>query len=810
MNRFRGIVQKKVLPPKTNYTVRNYEFFAFTPIEVTSTVVAVDYPGAANKVADIGRVSPVTEIKGFKSVGTRAIVRYVKGRGSPIGANNIDEVKKWGMRIDFRNPESTAYVAIEPNGKLMITSSGPYERVLRFLTKYYFPGIFFNKVTIIKIDGRTHVDTSINLDELGREIVTKVPRGAYGWFNERELYAGARLTWKNPKMSLILFANGTILFQGLKSMDVVKQVHKVFTELFTKYGVDMRATMHLRARHIRPVPARKNLSAKRKRAAGRYEMAFGYDNTKEGFYVRPGANKSPRFYPVPSPSKLPLVRQKVLRAYTNAGVNIPNSVKQLFGFNASVQLKEKAEIRRAKNWSDAKEGFYVRPGPGDQPYFYKIPKGVAAGRKTVIAAYQKANRRIPTPVREIFKIPASPELEHLPKNHALNRNAKGVLRLNGKQIDRYTTDQLVQVARNLGIAEVNSKMKVAQIANAIKKKLGSPPSLSPGDANLVLNGVPISFLMNGRVMRGGRARQWATLKAAEQNAIAKEYLVNTNYTNWKTLPKKHQYTAILALKSAYNKPITPPSPSPRTPTPSPPTPPAPKTPSPSPKSKKVAELKKKIENSFGNKYKHLVKNYDAMNLYTKLTALPLGKRGAPLQADVNKTTTTFLKNLKRSRQYAQLSQNYRNAIVINDQLRNYLGSNANVNRYKNQLTAIAVAPNAKGKLPKKSDVKAAIKAWIGYSYPPGPAGIPRVVENMVTGETRVVMPPNRSKVPSPQLRTPPAKRLSPLKVAKREPAYKRPRKPKNLGPAVGPVKPPPPGGNSMSRNNSVNLNKLMR
>jgi hypothetical protein len=163
----------------------------------------------------------------------------------------------------------------------------------------------------------------------------------------------------------------------------------------------------------------------------------------------------------------------------------------------------------------------------------------------------------------------------------------------------------------------------------------------------------------------------------------------------------------------------------------------------------------------------------------------------------------------------KLSQNYKNAIVVNAQLRNYLGSNANVERYKNQLTAIAVAPNAKGKLPKKSDVKAAIKAWIGYTYPPGPAGIPRVVENMVTGETRVVMPPNRSKVPSPRLLTPPAKRISPLKVAKREPAYKRPRKPKNLGPAVGPIKKPPPGGNnnnnnSQSRSGSVNLNKLMR
>jgi len=814
-------------------------------VEVTSTIIAVKYPGAVNKVMDIGRVSNVQEIKGFKATGGAAIVRYIKNKAAPIGENSLNDVKKWSMRINFSNPSSTAHVSVEKNDTIVITSSGPYERVLRFLHKHYFPGIFYSDVKVSKIDGRTHVDARLNLELMDAEINKKVPRSVAYFGYERELYAGGQLKWVNPKVSLILFANGTILFLGAKSMDVVKQIQTIFSELFTKYNVDPAAAVRMFVK--KPVPARKNLAAKRKKGAGRYEPAFGYDEPVEGFYVRPGANKEPRLYPVPSPSKLPLVRQKVLRAYTNAGVPIPQHVKNLFGFNASVKLKEKAEIRRAPNWSSTREGFYVRPGPGGQPYFYRVPSGIAAGRKTVITAYQKANRRIPSPVRSIFNIPASLAPQHLPVQHMLNRNAKGQLRLNGKQMGRYTHEQLLKVARNLDIPGANAKMKMANLANAIKTKLGSPPAGTPSNANLELNGVPISFLMNGRVMRGKRARQWATLKAAEQNAIAKAYLVNTNYADWLKVPKKDQYTTILALKAGYNKPIV------FTPSPSPNRGPrranallaeaqargptranalqeaARKSPSPSPKSALMANLKRQVEAAFGNKYRHLLRNHDVANLYKEISELPKGARGKPLQANVNKTITVFLKQLKLDRQYAQVRQNYRNSIKISNNLRSYIGSNANVERYKNMVVNMMIAPNPKGVLPKKKNVQAALKTWLRLTWPPGSPARPRMVENIETGEMRMFQPPNRSKVPSPKLGSPGVKRISPLKVPKRQPAFKRPRKAKAAassassssassakparGPAVGPVKKPPPGAsssNSLSRSASVNMNRLVK
>lgn len=829
MERFRNVVRRKVLPPKSNYTVRNKGPFTFTPVEVTSTIIAVKYPGAVNKVMDIGRVSNVHEIKGFKATGGAAIVRYIKNKAVPIGENSLNDVKKWSMRINFSNPSSTAHVSVEKNDTVVITSTGPYERVLRFLHKHYFPGIFYSDVKVSKIDGRTHVDARLDLELMDTEIDAKVPRSVAYFGYERELYAGGKLKWVNPKVTLVLFANGTILFLGAKSMDVVKQIQTIFSELFTKYNLDPAVAVRMFVK--KPVPARKNLAAKRKKGAGRYEPAFGYDEPQPGFYVRPGANKEPRLYPVPSPSKLPLVRQKVLRAYTNAGVPIPQHVKNLFGFNASVKLKEKAEIRRAPNWSSTREGFYVRPGPGGQPYFYRVPSGIAAGRKTVITAYQKANRRIPSPVRSIFNIPASLAPQHLPVQHMLNRNAKGQLRLNGKQMGRYTHEQLLKVARNLDIPGANAKMKIASLANAIKTKLGSPPAGSPSNANLELNGVPISFLMNGRVMRGKRARQWATLKADEQNAIAKAYLVNTNYANWLKVPKKDQYTTILALKAGYNKPIVfTPSPSPNR---SAPAPARSRTASPartapvSPKSALMANLKRQIETAFGNKYKHLLRNHDVANLYREISNLPKGARGKPLQANVNKTITVFLKQLKLDRQYAQVRQNYRNSIQISNNLRRYIGSNANVERYKNMVVNMMIAPNPKGVLPKKKNVQAALKTWLRLTWPPGSPARPRMVENMATGEMRMFKPPNRSKVPSPKLGSPGVKRISPLKVPKRQPAFKRPRKPKAAassassssassaspprGPAVGPIKKPPPGAsNSLSRSASVNMNRLVK
>ena len=177
---------------------------------------------------------------------------------------------------------------------------------------------------------------------------------------------------------------------------------------------------------------------------------------------------------------------------------------------------------------------------------------------------------------------------------------------------------------------------------------------------------------------------------------------------------------------------------------------------------------------------------------------------------MNRTKIAFVKALKYSRQLENIKKKYYAKIVVPANMRAILRNN--VNEYKRVLTNIATTLNSKGEFPKQADVKKAIITWVRYKYPRRVKGVPREVENMITGQKRMVYPsppsPNRKTPNVPRLS---AKRLSPLKVERREPAYKRPRKQKKKKsannsstnsnsnsaprpvkkPAVGPVKQPP-------------------
>jgi hypothetical protein len=103
----------------------------------------------------------------------------------------------------------------------------------------------------------------------------------------------------------------------------------------------------------------------------------------------------------------------VAKAYANSKVNIPNHARKIFknefGLNLEVPSENKKTYantsnRRASSWNATRNGFYVRPGPGKQPYWAAVPAGINAGRKTVIKKYTNAGVNIPRSVRNIFKI----------------------------------------------------------------------------------------------------------------------------------------------------------------------------------------------------------------------------------------------------------------------------------------------------------------------------------------------------------------------------------------------------------------------
>jgi hypothetical protein len=238
-------------------------------------------------------------------------------------------------------------------------------------------------------------------------------------------------------------------------------------------------------------------------------------------------------------------------AFASAGVSLESPKKKMGAAHAN---------RRAPSWNATKEGHYVRPGPGQQPYWFAIPKGIESGRKTVIAAYTKAGRNIPQAVRTIFKIPASVTVAAAKPKHEITVGLDGILRINGRQAVRLTVPELVAVARNMNIAAVNAKMKPTEIIQWIQSTSGLSGKKASKNFNVEVNGTKYRFLNNGRVERtvgkSRTTRNWSTIPVANQNRIAKTFLNASYHDAYNARPRNKKYEALLIYKNSL-VPVTP-------------------------------------------------------------------------------------------------------------------------------------------------------------------------------------------------------------------------------------------------------------
>ena len=763
-------------PKAVEFVNKFSEFdYALTKPIITSTIVAIhDVPFI--DLSEEPLPPGVDELLGYTSTGEKPVVRKIRGRNAILGANKINtlDIKRWAFTINFKSPESKAYVSYSDKDRLQINTTGPYERVVRFLHKTYLPGVAYSDVKIVKIDTKMYINRNLILDNFGEELAKRVPPTKYtSWSYEPELFAGGGfLKWNDPRVTLVFFTNGTILTLGLKKFKDVGVTSEILQQLFTKYLVDktqlfkyMRGPYgtNYNAKPRIPVPARKNLAKKRAVAANRYAQAIGgWNNVREGFYVRPGPDGKPRFYPMVA--NLKLVRPKVVRAYAEAGVPIPQRVRNALGIENGAAPLAKVEGRRAPNWAATKNGYYVKPGPGGLPYFYKVPKGKAAAKKTVQKAYVEAGVPIPASVRNLFGLEgnnggATPAR----KQHYVNYNAQGGLRINGKQFSRYTQAELVQIARNLNIPQVNASSKLANIARYIKGAVGN----TNNTPDATLNGTQIVFMNNGRVKRAGRARQWATLKTAEQNGLARAFLSTDEYEQYEKLAKKDQYQYITGMKKQRraqqilsaqaneNEASSVAS----------------SSSSVNANFARNLELNMKARALLGN----AAKNANVNAFKTILNKLPKGARGAPLATNVQRALRNFKRASNFANQLAVIKRNYEAAIKVP----NWLPVNLRTN-YKRTLVNLATEPNAKGKLPNKEAVKRGLKGWLN-SHLPQTARIAYNKENLITGEIVRVPAWDPTKRASPKLPNQTVKRLGPPRVRK-------PKAPKPVGPHAGPVK----------------------
>ena len=733
---------------------------------VVSTISIVKFPVDMSAVFT-SAPRGFTEVTGFKGAGQKASIRYADGKwiGSPTGVTRV--TAKRGPQtvvitkgvitvLGSGNPEA-AYLAIAKNGwsaKNLVRSKPEYR----------------------KVDGVFYINKPFDLSGLKEELRKLSMDHTVSYNPEVKTIPAVVLRIKNPQWTYQFFENGTVLFTGIKNPSEINEPVKLFKKFnLTSGAIAMERSPALR----RPVAGKKNT----KKLAERYPLAGTWNSLRKpyaGFYIRPGTNGKPRMYPYrfmrrdpgagvvvnEGPMNLRAVAPKVVKAFRNAGKPIPKVTLDAFASaGVSLESPKKKTVaahsnRRAPSWNATKNGFYVRPGAGQQPYWFAIPKGVDSGRKTVIAAYTKAGRNIPAAVRTIFKIPANVTVNVKPK-HVVTMGLNGVLRINGRQAGRLTVPELVAVARNMNIAQVNAKMKPLEIIGWIQNKSGAKVSKN---YNVELNGTKYKFLNNGRVERTvGKTRttrNWSTIPVANQNRIAKAFLNESYHGAYNLQPRNKKYWALMVYKNSLraNTPST-----------------AASSAASASSNNNLANFAANIEANLRNQghknaFKALVGNYykneNANKLVTRLGKMPVGAK----QANVNRAIKTFAKEAVVKARRTIIEANYKAKMTVP----NWIPMNKR-NAYKNALLNVALRVNNKGKYPTQKKVREGMQAWINAEISKVPTAA-FTKENAVTGATIHVPawnPPKKVVFNVPKRTSPPRPAAKPKAAGPAKPRTKK-------------------------------------
>ena len=742
-----------------------------SPSALTTKIVTFKLPTNFKMVFE-AEPKGFSEIMGYAATFKKPVIRWVSGQGW-IG--DTADVKK----IIAKRGQQTIVMT---DKYFDVMGLGNYEEALLAIVKNgWAPRLLLKAPPIYKkIDGIFYINRSIALEDL-RDELKKLPVSMVDSISIYDEKVGGVpaivLKLKSPKWTYQFFKNGTVLFTGIKDPSEREAPKQLFKELFAKYEMVPFLAFNLANSPAIKKPAKGgDAAAKKAKLANRYPLASSWDATRQGFYVRPGTNGKPRFYKWRKMERNITTREWINRgamglgkknavvvatAFNKAGIPIPAATRNIFtrlGFPLEEPRSASAapgpKNRRAPGWNATKEGFYVRPGPGKQPYWFAIPAGLASGRKTVIKTYTDAGRNIPAAVRAIFKIPANvktnvmvmgneafkPGLQHL-----VTMGLNQILRINNRQATRLTKAELLGVARNMGIPEANAKMAPSDLISLIQKKANVYKPVR--DANLVVNGVYYRFMNNGRVEKttgqGIQTRRaWATLPAEEQNKIAKTLLPSNLHSEFNATAKVNKFNTLRAYLAG-KKPVVTTAPSP----------PRKATPSPSSAGSNNNALALQFEYAvrLGQNLGNLSRPGNEMLFMNIHRKLPLGARGKPLKAAVNQAYKKFVKETAAERKNEPSKARF----VTRIKVPNWMPTNK-VQKYKNLVVSLAFQKPK----PAQKNVKEAVRGWINREVPMSPARAAREVENVITGEKRVVPAyvPMRRTTPSIPKRSPPPKK----------------------------------------------------
>jgi len=510
--------------------------YALSEPVITARTLSIMYPFSRLSIPDKlprGFVS----MDGRRALSTLPIARLTKTHGF---LGDISQVNHWYIKT------TSGFAIIHRSGSIQITASS-VGRVAQQL-ETICPGVSdANVMKITKFDARMSIGRYLILENLTRYF----PSHLGSVFYEPELANRAEVKWKSPAMMLIFYRSGQVQIMGAskpkEAVNIVSRIIDAVTpqRLFSRFATTDfagRPVIEVRAAPRAPPSKNEKLAKLRKnKLNARHRLVSGYNYVPNaGQYVRPGPNLKPRLYNIKN--NMGLVTAKINKAYRNAGVSMPQYVANMVLANPPFMMGAPG-AKRAKNWNNTLNGHYIRPGPGKQPHFYKIPKDLKAGFQTAKKAYNDAGMNVPQRVKNIFGVTGG-QASGSPgrANHVVSGN-----KVNGRQYSRLTVDQLVAIARNLGNAGASNRMSKASIFERIKGRATVKSASPVRAANVTVNGRTYTFSndpLNQRIIRNGRKRVFSTLDKAEREAIARAYLGN-NYT---TVKAKDWYNAMRGKK----------------------------------------------------------------------------------------------------------------------------------------------------------------------------------------------------------------------------------------------------------------------
>jgi hypothetical protein len=434
----------------------------------------------------------VKEVTGHQHIGGRP---YFRETISTAAVGTIDpSVSFLNINLVMFSPPQTASATLYKSGKVLISTSGPWERVVRILFAGKIRTLIANAkktTTMSRFYCNQNVDVEFVFKSVYASNLKSMKPNNSNMTMHQELPTSLRgvafhqtrmgpapaakpkkgfkskigIVFKNPDVKLNIFRNGTITATCEDPADGPKAFKKLIKLIDTR---DKEISMFVFGfQRNAPAALRTTENLRKQKINQRNPLANSWNSVKPGFYVRPGANGKPRYYEVPTNKSL--VRTKVIRAYANAKVNIPASVKQLLEI-ANNTVKNKAG-KPSGFGNQSRNTHYVKPDIHGKPSWYKIPAGKAAAKGGVINAYKKHNIAIPAHIRTMFKITNANIASRKTNEPKVTMSPGGQVKLNGKQLLRFNKNVLLRVARNMNISSVTNKNNKETILTFIRGKL---------------------------------------------------------------------------------------------------------------------------------------------------------------------------------------------------------------------------------------------------------------------------------------------------------------------------------------------------